>query len=282
MDFLDSLLTTLSYLLSTFILFAIGKFVYGLFHPNIKVNHELVEKDNLAFSLAHVGYFTGLIITIGGAVIGPTDGFWVDLINIGIYGLTGIILLNISMRINDLIILSKFKIHDEIIRDQNVGTGAIEGANAIATGLILMGAISGEGGGILTALVFWAIGQVVLIITGFVYNLITPYDIHEHIEKDNVAVGVGFAGAIIALGNLIRHGLMIDFVSWQVSLMNVGYDVLIGLFFLPIARVIADKLLLPGQNLTDEIVNQEKPNIGAATVEALAYVGGSVLISWSL
>jgi uncharacterized membrane protein YjfL (UPF0719 family) len=232
--------------------------------------------------MAHVGYFTGLILTIGGTIIGPSAGLFVDLINIALYGSLGIILLNISMRLNDLVILSKFKIHDEIIRDQNAGTGAIEGANAIATGLILMGAISGEGGGILTALAFWAIGQVILFITALVYNLITPYDIHHHIEKDNVAVGVGFAGAMIALGNLIRHGLMIDFVNWQTSLLNVGYDVLIGLFFLPIARLIADKLLLPGQKLTDEIVNQEKPNIGAATVEALAYVGGSVLISWSV
>jgi len=282
MEFLDSLLTTLSYLLGSFVLFAIGKVVYGLFHPKIKIGHELVEKDNLAFSLAHVGYFTGLILTIGGAIIGPSDGLVVDLINLGIYGGMGIILLNISIRINDVIILSKFKIHDEIIRDQNAGTGAIEAANAIATGLILMGAISGEGGGIVTALVFWAIGQLILILTGLVYNLITPYDIHHHIEKDNVAVGVGFAGAIIALGNLIRDGLMIDFVNWQTSLINVGYDVAIGLIFLPVARLIADKLLLPGQKLTDEIVNQEKPNIGAATVEALAYIGGSVLISWSI
>ncbi|MEM7109994.1 MAG: DUF350 domain-containing protein, partial [Bacteroidota bacterium] len=38
----------------------------------------------------------------------------------------------------------------------------------------------------------------------------------------------------------------------------------------------------PGQNLTDEIVNQEDPNCGAALVEAFAYIGGSVLITWAL
>jgi hypothetical protein len=47
-------------------------------------------------------------------------------------------------------------------------------------------------------------------------------------------------------------------------------------------RFITDKILLPGQNLTDEIINQEKPNIGAALVEAFAYIGGSVLITWCL
>lgn len=282
MEFLDALLSTLVYLVSTFILFAIGKFVYSLFHRNIKINHELVEQDNLAFSVAHIGYFIGLVLTIGGALLGPSKGIWVDVINIFIYGFIGIILLNLAIKINDLVILRKFKTYDEIIRDQNVGTGAIEGANAIATGLILMGSIYGEGGGIFTALIFWVVGQALLIITSYIYNFITPYDVHEHVEKDNVAAGIGFAGAFIAIGNLIRQGLMTDFVSWEETSLNVGFDVALGFIFLPVARLIADKVLLPGQNLTDEIINQEKPNIGASLVEAFAYIGGSVLISWSV
>jgi hypothetical protein len=47
-------------------------------------------------------------------------------------------------------------------------------------------------------------------------------------------------------------------------------------------RLITDKILLPGEKLTDEIINQEHPNVGAALVEAFAYIGGSVLITWCL
>lgn len=282
MEFLDALLSTLVYLVSTFILFAIGKLIYTLFHRKVKIHHELVEQDNLAFALAHVGYFIGLTLTIGGAIMGPSKGIWVDLINIFLYGIIGIILLNLATRINDIVILRKFKVHDEIIGQQNAGTGAIEGANAIATGLILMGSIYGEGGGIITALVFWVVGQILLIITSYIYNAITPYDVHEHVKNNNVAVGIGFAGAFIAIGNLIRQGLMTDFVNWEETSINVGFDVLLGFIFLPIARLIADKVLLPGQNLTDELINQEKPNLGASLVEAFAYIGGSVLIAWSV
>ncbi|MDR4498842.1 MAG: DUF350 domain-containing protein [Candidatus Scalindua sp.] len=32
-------------------------------------------------------------------------------------------------------------------------------------------------------------------------NFITPYCIHEHIEKDNVAVGISYAGAIVGIAN---------------------------------------------------------------------------------
>lgn len=90
------------------------------------------------------------------------------------------------------------------------------------------------------------------------------------------------AGAMIAIGNLIRHGLMHDFESWWITAEYIAIDAGIGLAFLPIARLIADKILLPGRNLTDELVNQDKPNIGAGIIEAFAYVGGSVLICWSL
>ncbi len=282
MQILDSILATLVYLASSFLLFFIGKIAYQLFHRKINVKDELVEKDNLAFSVAHVGYFVGLLLAIGSAVLGPSQGLVQDLVDIFAYGLLAVLLLNISVFINDKLILRKFSVYKEIVEDQNVGTGVVEGGNAVATGLILLGAISGDGGSLLTALIFWAIGQVLLIATEMFYNVITPYDVHEHIEKDNVAVGIGFAGAMISIGNLIRFALMHDFVSWEESLINIGIDVGIGLLFLPIVRLLTDKILLPGRNLTDELINQERPNHGAALIEAFAYIGGSVLITWAL
>ncbi|WPP50570.1 DUF350 domain-containing protein [Catalinimonas niigatensis] len=279
---LDAALTALIYLAECFLLFLIGKFAYKLFQQKIKVGYELVEKDNFAFAVAHVGYFIGLLLAISSAVIGPSNGIWIDMLDIAIYGILAIILLNLSIIINDKIILRKFEVYKEVIEDQNVGTGVIEGANAIATGLIILGSVSGEGGSILTALVFWVVGQILLIITAYFYSWVTPFDVHDHIEKDNVAVGLGFAGALIAIGNLIRYGLMVDFVSWQESFTNVGIDVLIGLIFLPLARTLTDKILLPGRSLTDELINQDKPNIGAGLIEAFAYVGGSVLITLCL
>ena len=283
---IDGIITTAIYLAASFVLFVIGKVVYQLFHPKVKVAHELVEKDNFAFSFAYVGYFIGLLLAIGSAVLGESGGLWIDLMDIGVYGALAIILLNLSIIINDKIILRRFSVKKEILDDQNIGMGIIEGAIAIATGLIILGAIHGEGygdgGPIITAILYWILGMVLMFVTSLVYNAITPYDIHEHIEKDNIAVGIGFAGAMIAIANLIRFALMHDFEDWIITLEDVGIDVAIGLAFLPLARFLTDKILLPGQNLTDEIVNQERPNCGAALIEAFAYVGGSVLITWAL
>jgi uncharacterized membrane protein YjfL (UPF0719 family) len=275
-----------AYITVAFAIFLIGKFVYQLLHPSFKVRDELVKKDNFAFAIAHVGYYVGLLLAIGSAIVGPSNGLLTDVIDIAVYGLLAIVLLNCSIFISDYVILRKFSIRKEIIEDQNAGTGVVEGAVSVASGLIIFGAVSGESGdlafGILTAIVFWLFGQLALIVTTRIYNFMIPYNLHEHIEKDNVAVGIGFAGAIIAIGNLIRFGLVGDFDGWLPTFTEAGFELLVGIILLPAMRLVTDKILLPGERLTDEIVNQEKPNVGAALVEAFAYIGGSVLITWCL
>lgn len=274
------------YITVGFVIFYLGKLAYQLVHRDFSVKEELVEKDNLAFSFAHVGYFIGLLAAIGSAIVGPTRGLLLDIQDIAIYGVLAIILLNLSIWLNDKVILRHFCVRKEIIEDRNAGTGVIEGAVSIASGLIIFGAVTGESGnlvqGVSSAVVFWLAGQVALFIAAAVYQFITPYDVHEHIEKDNVAVGVGFAGALIAIGNLIRYALMGDLDSWGLTFMEAGFELALGIVLLPVMRFLTDKILLPGQRLTDEIINQEHPNVGAGIIEAFAYVGGSVLITWCL
>lgn len=276
---LDSVLTAVIYLIACFILFFIGKKIYEVFHKGIDMDHELVVKDNLAFSFANVGYFIGLLLSIYSTMLGEGwDNIWYNLMDVGIYGLLAIMLLNISIIINDKVMFRKFDMKKEIIEDQNVGTGIIEGANSIATGLIIYGVMADNQDHFFDIILLWLLAQVALMLVGFVYNLITPYDIHEHIEKDNVAVGVGYAGAVIAIANLIRFGVGIESTSWIETVEYLGLETGIGLLMLPAVRFLTDKVLLPKRSLTDEIVNQEKPNIGAAIMEAFSYIGGSILI----
>jgi uncharacterized membrane protein YjfL (UPF0719 family) len=277
---------SVTYVIGAFIMFAIGKVVYDLIHKKINVKDELVEKDNFAFSIAHTGYLAGLLLAIGGSIVGPSNGIINDFIDMGIYGALSIILLNLSIIINDKVILRKFSVYKEIIEDRNEGTGVVEAAVAIASGLIIFGAVSGEGTGLvhgmLTATVFWAVGQVVLIVASLIYNFTLSYDVFGEIEKDNVAVGVAFAGVLVAIANLVRYAVSGDFISWADSFSKLGIELVVGLLLLPVVRFLADRVLLPGRKITDELVNQEKPNVGVALIEAFAYIGGSVLIIWCI
>ena len=278
--FLDQILTSIIYLFSCFGIFVLGHFAFRFCRKDYNLNEELIEKDNAALALTLSGYYIGLIFCIGGVIEGPSAGLVQDLKDVLIYGVLSIILLNVSAVINDRFILSKFQIKKEILEDQNCGTGVVEFAVFIASGLNIFGAVYGHGGSILTAGVFWAVGQLVLVAAGKYYNFIVQYDMHEHIEKNNIAVGVGFAGAILAVGNLLRVASANDFVSWEINLGEFAGFLLVGIIILPVARAVTDKVLLPGRSLASELVDQEKPNIGAAYLEACSYVGSSFLISW--
>lgn len=277
---------SLGYLLLAIVIFFIGKLIYQLLNSKIDVKNELVIKDNLAFSTVITGYYVGLIVIIGSAIIGESRGFLNDVFDITLYSFLGIILLNISAVIVDKIILKQFDLTKEIIEDQNVGAGIIKGVSFISIGLILFGSITGESNGyifgLITALAYWIIGLVIMVITSKIYSIMIDYDISREVEKDNVAAGLAFSGALLAISIIIMNALLGNFTSWVDTLIEVGLQVLLGIILLPIMRLVADKILLPGQKLTDEIVNQDKPNIGAGLIEAFAYVGSAILITWSL
>lgn len=289
------LIKTVIYFVNGILLFYFGKLIYGWRNRKINVNAELVKKDNFAFALATVGYYIGLLIAIGGALLGESQGLRIDIIQFSIFGVLAVFLLNAAAWVNDRFLLQHFSVQKEIIKDQNAGTGIIEAANYIASGLIIFGAVSGDidnffphlnrghlVSGILSTIGFWLFGQVLLLLTTYMYNAILPYNIHDEIEKDNVAAGMGFAGALVALSVLISYGTQGDFAGWPTHIQNILFDVFIGLLLLPIARWVTDWILLPGEKLTDEIINQKHPNKGAALVEAFAYIGGAVLITWCL
>jgi uncharacterized membrane protein YjfL (UPF0719 family) len=277
---LDNLVSAAIFIIVFFIFFFIGKVINDLLHREYKLNFELVEKDNAALALAVVGYYFGLVLAIGGTIAGPSVGLVEDLYDLVIYGILSIILLNISWFLGDKLILFKFRVSEELIRDHNQGTGVVSAGISVASGFIIYGAVSGEGGSIWTVLVFWALGQVLLILAGLVYELITPYNIHEEIEKDNVAAGVSFAGALVSIGVIIGLAAEGDFTAWSVDLpVYIGFAIL-GLILLPIIRLLTDKVLLPTVKLSDEIAAQEKPNVGAAYVEAFSYIAAAFIISW--
>ncbi|MCD8406438.1 DUF350 domain-containing protein [Tenacibaculum dicentrarchi] len=277
---------SLGYIISGFIIFILGKIAYKMLHPSINIQDELVEKDNFAFIISYVGYFTALIIVIGGAIIGESYGFITDIQHIFIYGIIAIALLLLSVWISNKVILNKFDLKKEIITDENEGAGVIEASIYIANGLILYGALIGESetliSGILTFLIYWIIGNIVLIIGSKVFIAWMGYDIHNQVEKDNVAAGVSFSGAILAIGIITMNAILDPFLDWTTTLIDISLQTLLGCLLLPVMRLFADKILLPGRKLTDEIINQEKPNIGAGLMEAFAYIGAAILITWSI
>ena len=277
----DQIVAGFVYLAVMLGLLAVGKWVYDALHRGFALRVELLEKDNLALAVTVAGYYLGLVVVLGGVVSGPASiRLLDDVAGLVIYGGLAIVLLNLSAWVNDRLVFSKFDNEREIVEDRNVGVGILEGANYVAVGLITAGAMSGEGG-MASGLVFWVTGLAALVVAGVLYDRITPYDLHDRIEGNNVAVAVAFAGVLVGFGNVIRLAGEGDFVSWNESMAEFGYYLVVGLVLLPFVRLFADKVLLPGARLTDELV-QEQPNLGAGVIEGVTYLAASILIGSTL
>ena len=279
LDSVSRILAPISLMALYLIIFWISKGVANKLTP-YDMNSEISEKHNKAVAISLSGYLIAVTIIFASALIGPSRGLVNDVILIASYSALGIVLLNLSRVINDKLILYKFQNKVELVDDQNEGTGAVVAGSFIASGLVIAGSIHGEGGGLETAIVFFAIGQVALILFSKIYNLITPYDIHDEIEKDNVAAGVAFGGTLVALGIILMNGASGDFISWTSNLSQFALVSCGAFIALPIFRYCMDKFLIPHYNLNHEIQNDR--NISAAILEFVMVVCFAVIVFFAI
>jgi len=163
---------------------------------------------------------------------------------------------------------------------QNVASGIIKGANYLVTGIVTGAVMLTEVNKPAEALLFLSLALGLIFLSTVYYNIITSFNVKKELYKGNVSVACAAAGAQIAFAILIHSGFQIEHSDWQDSLLSIGVDVLGGVLILPVIRFVVDKVFLPNRKLTDEMVNQKVPNIGAGLFEASAYIGGALLLVW--
>lgn len=275
----EEIISSVSFVLLYVAVFALSKWLNGLTLP-YNLNQQLTEEDNPAVAVSLAGYFVAVTIIFTGAVDGPGYGLAYDLLLVGGYSLGGIVFLNISRWINDKLILHKFSTNKEIIQDRNSGTGVVQAASYIASGLVIAGAVHGEGGGVLSALVFYAVGQVILIVFAWLYEKATPFSYHDEIEKDNLAAGLGLAGGMISIGIIIMKATSGDFESYADHFSTLAFDVALILVYIFFVRFFFDKIIIPASDLSKEI-SQDK-NVGAGLLEMCTSISFATVLFYVL
>ncbi len=281
METMQSVGLGVAYVILGVVVLLLAKIINDLTTP-YRLDEELTGKDNPAFGLVLAGYFAGVVIIFLGAVIGPDPDELVSLgaiaRMIGIdfaYAVGGIIALNIGRWVVDRLVLYKFSTAKEVIVDRNMGTGAVECGCMIATALIIAGAIHGEGGGPLSALAFFLLGQLVLVLFGLFYQWITKYDIHAEIERDNVAAGVALGMSMVAIGIIVLKASAGDLEGWSDKLTWFAIYVVLGALLLMLLRKVTDALFLPGTTIQREIAVDR--NVNAALIEGVIAIGISAI-----
>jgi uncharacterized membrane protein YjfL (UPF0719 family) len=268
-----------SILFGYLIVFFIGNYIYSK-KIAYDLKHEIVDKNNNAAAISLAGYLMAISIIFIGVMIGPSNGIVEDFIAIMTYSLLGIALLYVAHLINDKLILSQFSNAREIVEDHNIGTGAVQAGSYIASALIIAGSIHGEGGGIITTIVFFLLGQTSLIIFTRIYNIITSFDLHEEIENDNFAAGIAFSGTLIALGIILSNAASGNFISWEHNGSIFVVNMLSAFILLPIFRVVIDKLIIINIDINNEIAVDK--NIGAGCIECASTIAFACVLFFAI
>lgn len=278
-------LIDLSYVVLALLLLLVAKVALGALTP-FDTDDELSAKDNPAFGLSLIGYYLGVTIVFLGAIyhdpslaeadeVFEISHFAADLGLDALWALGAILLLNAARVVLDRVVLSKFSVHDEIVRDRNVGMGAVEFGTYVSSALVVAGAVSGEGSATVGATIgvtagCLALGLGTLIVFALLYQRLVGYDLVAELEADNPAAGVAYGGVLVALGLCVMRGSGGTFVSWPEQLERFAFYAAFGLFLIVIARRVIDGAFLTGRTLHEEIAQDRNVNAG--------YLEGGLLI----
>jgi uncharacterized membrane protein YjfL (UPF0719 family) len=274
---LDDVVKALAFVILYLFLFLLAKWFKGL-SISYRLNEELAERDNPAVGLAMAGYYLATAAIFVGALIGPSHGLPHDLMVVGGYGLLGLVFLNLARWFNDIAILRRFSDTEQLVRERNVGVGAVHFGAYLATGLVAAGAISGEGGGVLSAIVFFVLGQLSLLVFSLIYERFSSYDIHAELMRQNLAAGIAFGGNLVALSILIANAAAGNFTDWKKDLTQFFVADLIAFIALPLIRLLIDRMIIPGKSLGREI--RDDRNVGAGILEATTAIAFAVVLAF--
>ncbi len=270
------------FFLLAFALCWVGKLAYGLFHPRARVDKEVTARDNVAFAVPLGAYYLGILIVMGGPLSGPSRG---DLLRDGLsvvaWGLLAVLLLNLASLAKHRILFRGLDLFAEILERNNLAAGIVVAGFHIASALLVLGALGGEGG-LLPAAVFWLYAQILLTLAAAIFMRLVHEDLPGEIRKGNRAVALSLAGVLVAMGNVLRLAVAGNFEGWASGFAAATGYALAGLVLLFAARWLTDWLLLPGVTIRHEVVGREIPNVGVGYLEALFYLGTSFLIAWTL
>jgi len=225
----------------------------------------------------------GIAIALSGTLARTSSDWQYTLLNFTSYGAFSILLMLAGAWVCDRAILRRCDCAREIQEEHNVGAGRLEAGCHIGNGLILSSALGGDVGNLFVGLVCWLLGLGVLVLVRIIYPRIAAYDVYGEIAKrNNPAAGVAFAGAIVAVANVIRNAFIPEFENWAVSFSIYGLALGFGLILLTAIRWLGDLILVHGVKISDEIAKQEIPNLGVGFIEAFIYIVSSALVAWAV
>ncbi len=234
---------------------------------------QISRNDNLAIALRRFGIFVGVCIAL--QALTKDVSSYRDIASFCVYALIVVVIFFAAHFINDFIIIPKVS-NNDLVKEGNVPTGMIEAGAFIATGIMINGAFSGGEGGIVSAVAFFLLGQVVMITAIHLHEKIYRFDVVACVKDNNLSAGVAVAGLLLAYSIILRASIAGDFTGWINSLTAFAVSALVGMIFLIAFERIAALIFLPRTSIHEQIRNN---NTAAIIVVQGITIALSLIIS---
>lgn len=268
------------YAYALLILFA-GKVFYAR-TSSFSFTDELTERDNPAFGACLAGYLLGIALALTGAFPFSADSDLIALRDMTTGGVLAIGLMRASIWINDRLILNRFSINVEMLRDRNIGAGAAVAGSCLGTGLVLAGALTGESVSwaysVRDTVIYWLVGQVLFVAGAWLFYRTAGYEVQETLENDNnAAAGIALGGFLASLGVLVWAVLQNASSDLGTELALILITAAVGIPLLRLTTIVTEKFILPRISLPKEIVIDK--NNAAGLICAAASLCTAILLA---
>jgi uncharacterized membrane protein YjfL (UPF0719 family) len=238
---------------------------------------EIEENSNSAIALRRAGLYIGFALGFAGSLSGSSSVSFTDelLLQALDFALISLFLLS-SFIIADKVLLPKIE-NTKALLENNLAVGAVEMGLFVSTGLIAAASFSGSGD-VVDSVIFFLLGQLILMIVGFIYVIKSRYDVYEELHNGNFSAGIMFGGMMVAIAIVLSGSISGESTTLKADLIAFGESalfaiVLILLFF----STLIDKLFFPKSDLEVEIKRDK--NVAAIVITVAIKIALAVIIS---
>lgn len=270
MDSLSTLIGPLSLaagVLVLLIVLAVFLWITGKMEGYDPVN-ELLYRDNPALGLRYALFAIATVL----AVLGIFDhaqgdsGAWL----FSQHAILAVLLIYLSRFLNDWLILYRFDNNREVVQEKNLAVALVEGATYLASAYIIAGAFDDWENARLLAIIWFLIGQLLLIGLAVLYRAVDR-SIDAALDEQNLAAGISLASFLLAGGMVCGAVISGPSHGWRDDLLAVGVYIATWMLVMALAHIASDILSFRSTRLRDEVMEQR--NIGAALFKAVIFLG---------
>ncbi len=256
------------------------KLVLNFRASNYYKTDDLIRSGNVAVGLRRAGAQLGLAIAMMGVMAsGSAETLINDLIATATYGGLATAFIVSSLVVTDKLVLPKIN-NMQALKDNNMAVGMVEFGMLVATGIIAYSSILGEGGGILSSIIYFFAGQLTLVGLILAYEFLAhrKANLLEMVKHNNLACGMYLAGKLVAYALILKSAIVgntpeLGAVDIAINYLSLA---IVGMVFLYVFEYIIDWMIVTTNRVSKILENGELVPIIQLTASK---VGVALLLS---